>query len=470
MSKKKIFADISEDEKRVAVMESGKLIDLHISRVEDDKKVGNIYLGTVENIVEGINAAFVNIGIGKNAFLPVSDYPEKLEKGKKVTVQVSKEELQEKGAKITGKISIPGRNLVFMPYEGKLGVSRSIDNSSERKRLREILSSVTPKGSGFVARTSALLRDKKQILREAKYLIKIFNEIQRESKKARKNSTPAVLYEESDVALYAAREFLDDNTETFMINDKKVFKKVRSFVKKTFPELVGKLNFYQSEIPIFERYKIENQIDSLRKRTINLECGGYIIIEQTEALTAIDVNTGSYTSGGSREQTALKVNEEAAVAAASQIILRDIGGIVIIDFIDLKEKKNKQRLLDVMKQEMAPDKARYKIFPMTRLGIIQMTRQRRKESIVEKLCRDCPYCGGSGMIFSETTMYIKIKKEILKKVPSIPGKRVDLFMHPRVADEMERKGYAEMEKQLGKKINLRRDYKLHHEEYRIAGS
>ncbi len=470
MARKKIFADINEDEKRVAVVEEGKLIDIHLSRSEDDKKVGSIHLGIVENIVEGINAAFVNIGTGKNAFLPLSDYPEKIKEKKKVLVQVSKEELQEKGAKITGKISIPGRNLVFMPHEGKLGVSKGIEDGKERKRLRDILTPLTPKGAGFVARTNAHLRDKKQIVREAKYLIKNYKSIEREASKAKKRGKPALLYQESDIVLYTAREFFDETTEVFLINDKNTYKKVRSFVNKTFPELAKNVKLYTSDIALFERYKIEHQINNLRKRTIDLESGGYIIIEQTEALTAIDVNTGSYTSGKSREATALKVNEEAATAAASQIILRDIGGIIIIDFIDLNEKKNKQRLLKLMKDEMAVDNARYKIFPMTRLGIIQMTRQRRKESIVEKLCQDCPYCGGSGMIFSETTIYIKVKREILKKAAGVPGRKIELFIHPRVAEEMENKGYRDIEKKIGKKINLRRDYKLHHEEFRIKGS
>ncbi|MGM0567811.1 MAG: ribonuclease E/G, partial [Elusimicrobiota bacterium] len=297
---------------------------------------------------------------------------------------------------------------------------------------------------------------------------KVHKSITREAQKAKKRGNPAVLYEESDVALYTAREFLDESTEVFLINDKKVYRTVRSFVKKTFPELASKVKYYSSNIPLFERYKIEHQIDSLRKRTINLDCGGYIIIEQTEALTAIDVNTGSYTSGESREKTALKVNKEAACAAVSQIVLRDIGGIIIIDFIDLNDKKNKKKLLDLMKREMVVDKARFKIFPMTRLGIIQMTRQRRKESIVEKLCRDCPYCGGSGMIFSEVTMYIKVKRELLKKGRSMPGKKINLFIHPRVAEEVERKGFESIEKEIGKKIVLRRDYKMHHEEYKIC--
>ncbi|MFW6133978.1 MAG: Rne/Rng family ribonuclease [Elusimicrobiota bacterium] len=465
---KKIYADITVDEKRVAIVEQGKLIDLHIQRGEDRKTVGNIYVGIVRNVVEGINSCFVDIGEGKNAFLPLSDFPGDIKKGKKVLVQVTKEELQEKGAKISGKISLPGRHIVLMPNEAKIGVSRNIREKDERKRLREILSSVAPKGGGFVARTSAENKEKKEILREAKFLLKIWSRIQKQAKRAEKSNKAKLIYDESDIVTYAAREFLDKDTEVFYITDKKVYKRVYWFVKKIFPELKNKVKLYDSGQPLFEKYNLEGQIENLKKRKISLKCGGYIIIEQTEALTAIDVNTGRFTGGVNREETAMTVNMEAATAAASQIILRDIGGIIIIDFIDLKKKNNKKKLLNNLKKDLSLDKAKIKIFPMTRLGLIEITRQRRRESIVKILCRDCPYCGGSGMIFSENTMYIKIKRELIRKASKMPGKVVQLFINPRVAEIFDEKGIADIQKSINKKLKLRRDYKLHHEDYRIS--
>ena len=463
-----IYADVNQDEKRVAIVEQGKLVDVYIQRGEEAKSAGNIYIGRVQNVLEGINSCFVDIGKGKNAFLPISDYTGDIRKNEKIVVQVVKEEVQEKGAKITGKISLPGRMLVFMPYDGKIGVSRNIEGQEERERLKTILTETASKGVGFVARTAAAEKTKKEIVREARFLMKLWSRIEREIKKAMKSSKPVLVYEESDIVTYAAREFLDKDTKQFLINDKDTFKKVGAFVKKIFPEFKDKIQQYDSDLSLFERYKVEAQIDNLKKRKISLDCGGYIIIEQTEALTAIDVNTGSFTSGTDRESTAMKVNEEAARLAASQIILRDLGGIIIIDFIDLENRNNRQKLLNIMREEMKIDKAKLRIYPMSRLGLIELTRQRRKESIVNVICRDCPYCSGSGMIYSEFTMYVKIKRELMRKGPAIDEKKINLFMHPRVADVFTSKGYADIEKLLKKKINIRSDYKLHHEEYKIT--
>jgi len=336
-----IYADVSADETRVAIMEGGKLVDISIRRSEEKIAVGNVYLGVIKNVIEGINSCFVDIGSAKNAFLPISDYQGDIKKGGTVLIQMNKEEIHDKGAKMTGKISLPGRYIVFMPNEPKIGVSKNIADQEERKRLKEILSSVTPKKSGFVARTTAQKRNKKEIIREAKFLIKKWDRINKTYKKLEMQKRPALLYAESDLVLYAAREYLDDKTIVYHINNKEAYKKAMDYVKNLFPELKGRVKYYDSDTELFDKFNIESQIEVLKKRTINLECGGYIIIEQTEALTAIDVNTGSFTSGANREETAIKVNIEAARLAASQVILRDIGGIVIIDFIDLNKRSNR---------------------------------------------------------------------------------------------------------------------------------
>ncbi|MFH1414944.1 MAG: Rne/Rng family ribonuclease [Elusimicrobiota bacterium] len=465
---KSIYADVNSDETRVAIVKDGKLLDLDIRRVEENKSVGNIYLGIVTNVVAGINSCFVDIGKGKNVFLPISDYQGDIRKGESVMIQVNKEEIHDKGAKVTGKISLPGRSIVFMPTEPKIGVSKNIKDVETRKILKEILSSVAPKGTGFVARTNAEKKSKKMIIREAKFLIKKWDTVHKNYKKALKNKKPCMIYEESDLVTYAAREYLDESTVVFFVNDKTAYKKVIGYVNNVLPEFKGRVVYYESDVPLFEKHKLEIQIENLKKRTINLDCGGYIILEQTEALTAIDVNTGSFTKGLNRESTAMKVNEEAAFVSAQQILLRDIGGIIIIDFIDLDMRKNRERLFNILKNEMSDDKAKTTIYPMTRLGLIEMTRQRRKESIVKIICSDCPYCGGSGMIFSGTTMYIKIKRELLLKGPGMPGKFINLFLHPRVAEVFDEKGTSGIEKVLKKKIKLRRDYKLHHEEFKIT--
>jgi ribonuclease G len=467
---KNIYADVNSDETRVASVEKGKLVDLTIRRVEEKKTVGNIYMGVIKNVIEGINSCFVDIGKGKNAFLPIADYAGDIRKNEPVLVQVSKEEIHDKGAKITGKISIPGRYIVYMPTDSKIGVSKTIENKEERARLKEMLTAVATKGGGFVARTNAEGQDKKKIVREAKFLIRKWDAVSRAFNKAKKSKSrkATLIYEESDIVINTAREMLDETTNLFFINDKRKFKNVHGYVKKIFPEFKDKVKFYNQDVPLFEKYHIENQIDNLKKRVIYLDCGGWIIIEQTEALTAIDVNTGSFTKGQNREDTAMKVNEEAAMIAASQIMLRDIGGIVIIDFIDLEQRKNRQKLFNILKREMSADKAKITIYPVTRLGLIEMTRQRRKESIMKVICRDCPYCSGSGMIFSETTMYIKIKRELLRKGRRMTGKYINLFLHPRVAEVFDEKGTQLLEKTLKKKIKLRRDYKMHHEEFRIS--
>ncbi|NLB35353.1 MAG: Rne/Rng family ribonuclease, partial [Elusimicrobia bacterium] len=446
----------------------GRLVDVYIERGKVSKSAGNIYIGRVQNVLEGINSCFVDIGKGKNAFLPISDYSGDIRKNEMIVVQVVKEEVQDKGAKITGKISILGGLLIFMPNEGKIGVSRNIQEEKERERLKTILEGMAPKGGGFIARTASEKKTKREIVREGKFLMKLWSRINREIRKAKKSNKPVLVYEESDIVTYAAREFLDKNTKQFLINDRETYKKVKAFVRKIFPEFNNKIQFYDSDLPLFERYKVEAQIENLKKRKIPLDCGGYIIIEQTEALTAIDVNTGSFTGDTDRETTAMKVNEEAARIAASQIILRDIGGIIIIDFIDLENRSNRQKLLNIMREEMKIDKAKLRIYPMSRLGLIELTRQRRKESILNVICQDCPYCSGSGMIYSEFTMYVKIKRELLRKGPNIKGKKINLYLHPKIADVFTSKGFEDVENQLKKKINIKKDYRLHQEEYNIT--
>ncbi len=464
--KKQILVDITEEETRVAIMEGDKLAELFIERSDERSIVGDIYFGKVQNIVEGINSAFVDIGREKNAFLPLDEIPspQEAEKGKDVLVQVTKDALGSKGPKLTAQISLPGRYLVYTPFSSRIGVSRQIRDFEERTRLLEALRSVVSSHEGFIIRTEAEGCSKKDIIRDYRYLIKLWKKIKGVSWKPNKR----LIHMAFGPVFYVVREIFNDEVDSLVINSSREYKDVLSYAKMVIPGLAKRIKLYKKDRPLFEEYHLEKQIQRIPESTVFLPSGGTIVIEQTEALTAIDVNTGSFTGERNRERTAFLTNREAAEEIVRQLRLRNIGGIIIVDFVDMKERKNRDQLMRALHQLLRKDRAKVTVLPLTRLGLLEMTRERKRDSLVNLICQDCPYCQGSGLVLSEKTMFIKIKKEILRRAKEFTSHSLNIFMNPRVATLFDEAKVRELSSKIKKNIRIRADYKLHHHDFEIT--
>jgi len=466
--KKEILVDVAEDEVRIALVEDGHLVELFIERAEEKNIAGNIYQGRVVNVLKGLRSAFLDLGLERNAFLPLVDLPaeqREIRKGDRLLVQIVKEPMGNKGAKVTARISLPGRYLVFMPNVEHIGISRKILDNKERRRLGEIINEITPPGAGFVVRTEASGHHRKDLIRECKYLLNLWRMIE---KKKEAIGDGYLVRKAFGLIFYVVRELFTEEVDSLTINSRAEYKQVRSYVRMTDPNLLRKVRLYKKKLPLFEVYDLESQISKMKDQKILLPCGGSIIIEQGEALTAIDVNTGKFAGGESLEETAFLTNCQAAEEIMRQVRLRNIGGLVIIDFIEMKQKKHREQVMDILRQQALRDKAKIDLLPITKLGLVEMSRQRRRESIINTLCRPCPYCEGSGLVFSEKTMFIKIKKEILRIATQIENKDLNIFMNPRIAPLFEEKSVEHISKITGKRIKIRPDYKLHIEEFNIT--
>jgi len=466
--KRKILVDVAEDEVRIALVEDEHLVELFIERTEEKNTVGNIYQGRVVNVLKGLRSAFLDLGLERNVFLPLVDLPadqREIRKGNRLLVQIVKEPIGDKGAKATARISLPGRYLVFMPNVEHIGISRKIPDNDERKRLREIIKEITPPGAGFIVRTEASGHHKKDLIRECNYLLNLWQVIK---KKKEAIGDGYLVQQAFGLIFYVVRELFIEEVDSLIINSRSEYKQVRSYVKMTDPNLLRKVRLYEKKLPLFEVYNLESQISKMKDQKILLPCGGSIIIEQGEALTAIDVNTGKFAGGESLEETAFLTNCQAAEEIMRQVRLRNIGGLVIIDFIEMKQKKHREEVMHILRQQSVRDKAKIDLLPITKLGLVEMSRQRRRESIINTLCQPCPYCEGSGLVFSEKTMFIKIKKEILRTATQTENRDLNIFMNPRIAPLFDEKTVQGISKITGKRIKIRPDYKLHVEEFNIT--
>jgi ribonuclease G len=466
--KREILVDVAEDEIRIALVEDGHLVELFIERTEEKNIVGNTYQGRVVNVLKGLRSAFLDLGLERNVFLPLVDLPadqREIRKGDRLLVQIVKEPIGDKGAKATARISLPGRYLVFMPNVEHIGISSKILDNEERSRLREIIKEITPPGAGFIVRTEASGHHKKDLIRECKYLLNLWQMIK---KKKEAIGDGHLVHQAFGLIFYVVRELFIEEVDSLIINSRSEYKQVRSYVKMTDPNLLRKVRLYKKKLPLFEAYNLESQISKMKDQKILLPCGGSIIIEQGEALTAIDVNTGKFAGGESLEETAFLANCQAAEEIMRDVRLRNIGGLVIIDFIEMKQKKHREEVMHILCQQSLRDKAKIDLLPITKLGLVEMSRQRRRESIINTLCQPCPYCEGSGLVFSEKTMFIKIKKEILRTATQIENKDLNIFINPRIAPLFDEKTVEHISKITGKRIKIRPDYKLHLEEFNIT--
>ncbi|MBN1405511.1 MAG: Rne/Rng family ribonuclease [Candidatus Omnitrophica bacterium] len=498
--KKQILINVEAGERRIAILAENKLDDCFVERLDRKEMVGNIYKAVVDSIVPAIGAAFVNYGKPKNGFLYVSDATESLEdyedegvvydtdtskekkflkieellkKGQEVMVQVVKEELGTKGARLTTNVSLPGRYLVLMPHGEKIGVSRRIREDQERKRIREILKTFKlPENTGLIARTAAAGCDKKDLIRDFKYLSRQWLFIKANSKR---KAAPALLWQELDLASKIIRDILNDNFEKIIVDERIEFKRLLHVINNFSPEFRSKVELYRGEEPIFEKYGIEKELDKVYNRKIFLKCGGYITIEQTEGMVAIDVNTGGYTKKQNPEDTVYKVNLEAAVEVARQLRLRDVGGIVVIDFIDMETEQRRKSLFNTLQYELKKDRAKTHIACFSELNIVELTRQRTHKSLESSAYQSCPYCEGKGLIKSQDTVAIlAIRKlsEFLKKsgTRARGNREVEIVLHPDVAAKI-RKGKSDYINKLARlfrvKIVVLENTSFHYEDIEI---
>lgn len=472
MLNKEIIASCSEDQTRIALLENGHLAELFIERQEAQKIVGNIYKGKVVNILPGIRSAFVDIGVGKHAYLSVKEAfaPDKekriekiLSKNGEIIVQIKKEALGTKGVKVSMYIDLPGRILVYLPMEEHIGVSKNIVDEQERERLKKIVEKNKPASGGFIIRSEAEGTEEKQFIREIQYLVNLWSSIQ---KRGQIVKAPALLHRDLGIVFKTVRDYFTDEVGIFLIDSEEEYHQVLDFLKIVSPELKDRVQLYRGKTPIFDAYKIEPEIESILRPKVKLPSGGSIIIQESEGLTVIDVNTGKFVTGQSFENIIFQTNLEAAKEIARQIRLRNIGGIIVIDFIDMANPKNRKRITAALNEAVKTDKAKIKILPITRLGLVEMTRERQRESIAKLLTEPCPYCKGSGLVFSLESMAIKIKKELTRLEKKAGPEIVKLELSPEMAKFFE--GYRErLEKRIQRKIKIISNPLVHKEDYRI---
>ncbi|AGB41885.1 ribonuclease, Rne/Rng family [Halobacteroides halobius DSM 5150] len=426
--------------KRIAILEDRELIDLLFEQNFSTQLVGNIYKGRVENVVSGIQAAFVNIGTEQNVFLPINSvlpYHEEakieqvLQPGQKVVVQVDKDPVGTKGPKGSSKLELPGRYLILMDEPGHIGVSRRIDGP-ERGRLRVLAREIIPDDKGAIVRTEAAYRKESEIKRELNYLLGLRKEIEAKSRQA---STPSLIYEELDLINQVIRDRFNKEVDRLVVDTASDYQQVMDFVEHLAPDLKGKVYYYQESEPVFSNYGIEEQIQNLLNREVELDSGGYIVIDSTEALTAIDVNTGTY-SGDNIADTILQTNLEAAREIANQLRLRNLSGIIIIDFIGLKRDEDEEILLNELEEELAKDKTRTSLLGMTELGLVEVTRQREENTIGQLLQKKCSCCQGQGKVLTSETIiqqaFTRLKAEYWQK----ETEAILLSLNPTIVGEL----------------------------------
>ena len=473
---KRMLINVKEpEENRIAIIDGDKLEEIYIERTSSLGHVGNIYKGQVVNIEPSIQAAFVDIGEGRNGFLHVSDVmpiygqikahensrsrrkekriQDVLNRGVEVLIQITKEGIGNKAPTLTTYLSIPGRYVVLMPSIKRSGVSRKIEDENLRRKLKATLAELSPPpGMGYIIRTAGAQGTKKEISRDLNYLLNLWKVI---TKRAKYAKSPALIYQESDLVIRTLRDIFTDEIEEILIDKQSSYQKALDFMSILSPDYEKKLKFYDENIPLFHKYGIEGEIEKIYQRRVPLRSGGHLIIEQTEALVAIDVNSGKYTEEKDIEETALKINLEAADEIARQLRLRDLGGVIISDFIDMKDPKNKRMVERTFREAVRKDRARSRIGRISQFGIIEMTRQRLGPSIKSYTHNICTYCNGQGWIKSIESMSLLIMRKI--KLGALSGRvsKIIVAANPEVALDLanrKRKVLHTLEEQTGTEI------------------
>jgi len=452
---KRVIIDVGLTEERVAVIEAGRLVEIHIERIEDDKIVGNIYKGKVTNVLPGIEAAFIDIGIEKNAFLhvdntlddkdndievvteanPVSQAVlDKIKVGQEIMVQVVKEAITPKGARVTTNISLPGRYLVLMPTNTNLGISNRIEEEKERERLKKIIQPIKPKNTGLIIRTAAWGKESEDFLPDLNFLTRLWNKIKNRGKNEK---APMLLHEDLTLTYRVIRDLLTEEVEEILINSENEYKNMLKFLKTlSLSELEPRVSLYKEEKPIFEEYNIEKEINKALQKKIWLKCGGYLVFDQAEALTVIDVNTGKFVGKKDMRKTILKTNLQAAEEIGLQLRLRDIGGIIIIDFIDMDSQEDIEKVVKKLEESLKKDKTKSNIIQNTELGLVELTRKRSRRDLENMLRTTCPYCSGTARVLSAETVSNMVLRKLEELCNTSRAEAVLLAVHPKVEENL----------------------------------
>ena len=499
---KRIVVNAGVTETRVAIQEGNLLTQLHVERHRHRSIVGSVYKGIVTNVLPGMQAAFVDIGLGKDAFLYAGDYTanlgdyerlmlaesgdddleveeverrealvpieDLLRKGQEVLVQVSKESLGTKGARVTSFISLPGRYLVYMPQAHHTGVSRRIRDDRERDRLRQIVRRLKPAAGGFIVRTVAEGTGEDELASDAQFLVRLWEQVQQRYAHA---PAPSVLHEEGDLIFRTIRDLFSPEVEEFLVDGPDAYRKSLEYTSSLVPALESRVKPYEGATPVFEATGIEKEIERALRRRVWLKSGGYIVIDQTEALVAIDVNSGKYVGKRDLEQTVLKINLDAVGEIVRQIRLRDLGGLIVIDFIDMEREEHRQQVFRALKKALAEDKARTNVLEISELGLVEMTRKRVRQDLQSLFCAPCPACKGSGEVKSDPALVAEIFRKVQAAAAEVGGQEVLIRVHPELAHYLEteeRDGVERLQALIGRKLSLEAVSTLHRDEYEIA--
>ena len=477
---KEILINAELQEKRVAILDNNRLEEFYIERPQDRTIVGNIYKGKIEAVLPSLGAAFVDIGMPKKGFLYLSEVeyffesletkntpPREIKKGQEVLVQVVKESYGTKGPRFSCHIGIPGRYLVLMPQDNQIGVSRRIEDEEERRRLRQVFQELKlPKDVGFIVRTAASGKSKKELLRDAHFLLKLWKRLERITKN---KAAPSLIYEEYDLILRAIRDSFTDDVTKLIIDSKAEYYRIQRFMRAFLSYLANRVELYRGN-DLFEEKDAERQINKIFESKAYLKSKAYIVIEPTEGLVVIDVNSGGFRGKSGQEEATFKVNCEAAVEVARQLRLRDLGGIIVIDFIDMNKEGHRREVLNILKKALSQDKAKYDIVGISSFGLVEMTRERIHKSTQMIAYQNCPYCQGKGRIKSPLTTSIYALRELKRFLKGKSLREVSLTLNPVVSDEIlkDSLNLRSIEHTFRTKINLINDPALHLEEIKLA--
>ncbi len=507
-----ILIHVRHNETRVAFIQNGVLTDLMIERTQSRGLVGSIFRGKVARVLPGMQAAFVDVSLDRAAFLYVGDVRQDisvnnsefiwdedenqeksgeilfdensteqkedetrppiqdlLREGQDILVQVAKDPLGTKGARITTHLSLPGRHVVFMPTLNHLGVSRKIEDEGERERLKKIVEKHMPAQGGFIVRTAAEGATEESIESDVKYLVSLSQEVQ---KNYQKKKGTGLIHSDLDVELRAVRDLLNEDVTRVIVDDAEVYKKVSKFISQFMPKLKNKVELYSAAQPLFDKYEIDLEVSRSLGRKVWLKSGGYIIIDEAEALVVIDVNTGKFVGKKDLEDTILKTNLEAVKEIAHQLRIRNCGGIVIIDFIDMEKELNREKVLEALQEELKKDRAKTSITGMSSLGLVEMTRKRVRPSLLKALCEPCNYCDGKGYIKNKNTVSGEIFRQIERDIYMLKSNSDSILVHchPTVADwiyDEESISLEQLEKKIMKRIIFKVESEFHVEQFEI---
>ncbi|MFO1518068.1 MAG: Rne/Rng family ribonuclease [bacterium] len=512
-----LIVNVTSGETRVAFVEGGVLSELLIERVRETGIAGNIYKGKVQRVLPGMNAAFVEIGQEKAAFLYATDFSQEikdveeddeddeeeidlentgefeteeeeegeeeirrsyrwagrrpiqnlLKPNQEILVQVARDPISTKGARITSHISLPGRFLVYMPTWGKVGISKRIGSYEERSRLRQIIRKARPSQGGFIVRTAAEGATEEQITQDITFLARLWQDILRKKETV---AAPALIQPELDVALRGLRDLYGARIDRVIVDDPEEYEKIDHFLENLMPEMRQNLELYRRNEPIFDHFGIESEINRALGKKVWLKSGGYLIVDQTEALTTIDVNTGRFTGKKNLEETILQNNLEAVHEIAYQLKIRNIGGIIILDLIDMERRGNREKVYAELREALKNDRAKSTITKISEIGLIEMTRKRSRESLKGILCENCPYCEAKGYVKSATTVVFEVFRQLRREAFVTQEKKLYLNVHASVSNLLhgeERKELEALEKKIGKKIEVKAQTGYHLEQFDI---